>query len=65
MSNDRIKASKNEHPERIPASVGILPAAWMKHREALEEITERHPLLVMIGLPLPNAIVLVASCSFF
>ena len=27
----------------IPTSVGILPAAWIKHRELLDEIVNRHP----------------------
>ena len=43
--NDRIRAMKGEYPSRIPISVGILPSAWMKHREALDEIVRRHPLL--------------------
>lgn len=43
--NDRMKSLKHLHPERIPIGAGILPAAWMKHREALDEIVKRHPLL--------------------
>jgi hypothetical protein len=43
--NDRIKSIRREYPNRIPISAGILPAAWMKHREALDEIVRRHPLL--------------------
>lgn len=43
--NDRIKALRWERPEFIPVSVGILPAAWMKHREALDELTAAHPVL--------------------
>jgi len=30
-------------PEWIPLTVGILPAAWMKHRDDLEEIVAAHP----------------------
>jgi len=45
MQEDRIKALKWESPERIPISVGILPAVWMKYREALDEIVARHPLI--------------------
>lgn len=45
LHEDRIKALKWEKPERIPISVGILPAAWMKHREALEEIVRNHPAI--------------------
>jgi len=43
--NDRIKAIRREYPSRIPISAGILPSAWMKHREALDEIVRRHPLV--------------------
>jgi uroporphyrinogen decarboxylase len=43
--NDRMKAIKRAYPERIPVSVAILPAAWMKHREALDGIVRRHPLI--------------------
>ncbi len=43
--NDRMRAIKREYPERIPVSAGILPAAWMKHREVLDEIVRRHPLI--------------------
>lgn len=43
--NDRMRAIKRAYPERIPISAGILPAAWMKHREALDEIVRRHPLI--------------------
>jgi len=45
MHDDRMKAMLFEGPERIPVSVGILPAAWMRHREALREIVARHPAL--------------------
>jgi uroporphyrinogen decarboxylase len=44
-SDDRVKAILMEGPSRIPASVSILPAAWMKHREALEPIVSRYPRL--------------------
>ncbi len=40
---DRLKALKSAYPSRIPVRVGILPAAWMKHRDALDEIIHRHP----------------------
>jgi hypothetical protein len=43
--NDRIKAVEREYPSRIPISAGILPAAWMKHRDALDEVVHRHPLV--------------------
>jgi len=41
--DDRWKAMRFEHPEFIPVGVGILPAAWKRHRERLEEICARHP----------------------
>lgn len=44
-SDDRIKAIRWEHPARIPIGAGILPAAWMKHRNALNEVVQRHPLV--------------------
>lgn len=43
--SDRIKAMKFEGPEYIPVSVGMLPSAWMKHREALDAIVRRHPTI--------------------
>ncbi len=42
-AEDRIKALKWEHPERIPIAAGILPSAWMKYREDLDAIVRRHP----------------------
>ena len=43
--DDRWKAMEFDRPEFIPISVGLLPATWTKHREALEEIVARHPLI--------------------
>ena len=40
---DRLKALRFEGPETIPVSVGILPAAWMEKREALDELVHRYP----------------------
>ncbi len=45
MYEDRIKALKFEYPAHIPIGVSILPAAWIKHREALDDIVTRHPIL--------------------
>lgn len=45
MSDDRTKAMNFEHPEYIPISVSLLPAAWIRHREGLEQIVLRHPLI--------------------
>jgi uroporphyrinogen decarboxylase len=42
---DLIKSLRFEHPEYIPVSVSILPAAWMKYREAMDEIVACHPIL--------------------
>mgnify|MGYP005840018567 CR=1 FL=1 len=35
-----------EYPESIPATVRVLPAAWMTHREALARVLSRYPALV-------------------
>jgi hypothetical protein len=43
--DDRMRAMRFERPEYIPVSVSLLPAAWMRHREALEEIVLRHPII--------------------
>ncbi|MBN1249954.1 MAG: hypothetical protein JXC32_19985 [Anaerolineae bacterium] len=43
--DDRLKALTFDYPEAIPVSVGILPAAWMKHREALDELVAQHPVI--------------------
>ena len=45
MSDDRMKAMKMEGPEYIPVTVGILPAAWMKHREKIDAIVKAHPII--------------------
>jgi hypothetical protein len=45
IHKDRIKSLRFERPEYIPVGVSILPAAWMKHREAIDEIVARHPIL--------------------
>ncbi|MHC4442974.1 MAG: uroporphyrinogen decarboxylase family protein [Planctomycetota bacterium] len=45
IHEDRIKAITGRFPDRIPISVEILPAAWIKYREALDEIVQRHPLI--------------------
>ena len=42
---NRIKSLTYDHPDEIPVSVSILPAAWMRHREALDEVVARHPIL--------------------
>jgi hypothetical protein len=32
-----------DRPEWVPCNVGFLPATWMKHREALEDLVAAHP----------------------
>ena len=43
--DDRIEAIRRERPDRIPIGAGVLPTAWMKHREAMDEVVRRHPLV--------------------
>jgi hypothetical protein len=45
MANDRWLSLRFENPEYLPVSVSILPAAWSKHRERMQEIVDRHPIL--------------------
>jgi hypothetical protein len=45
LDEDRLKAMRFERPGCIPAAVYFLPAAWKKHREALDEIVRRYPAL--------------------
>lgn len=49
--DDRTKAMRYEHPEYIPVSVWFLPATWIKYREALNEIVQRHPIIFGEGNP--------------
>ena len=42
---DRLKAMQFDHPEFIPVSIGLLPATWMTHRERLDELVRRHPII--------------------
>ena len=44
-ADDKIKSIERAYPGRIPVGVGILPAAWMKQRDALDDIVRRHSLL--------------------
>ncbi|NSW57347.1 MAG: hypothetical protein HPY44_15130 [Armatimonadetes bacterium] len=45
VSDDRIKAMNFDYPEFIPVAVSLLPATWMKYREALEDLVARHPII--------------------
>lgn len=40
-----LRAVEFRYPERIPCSVSLAPLAWSTHREGLEEVLLRHPLL--------------------
>ncbi|MGC9520828.1 MAG: uroporphyrinogen decarboxylase family protein, partial [Anaerolineae bacterium] len=42
LEEDRIKSLAFDYPELIPVSANILPAAWMKYRDALSELVARH-----------------------
>jgi uroporphyrinogen decarboxylase len=43
MTQDQARAMKFERPGMIPARVGVLPAAWAKHREQLSAIAAQYP----------------------
>lgn len=45
LEQDRILSINMQHPAFIPVSAWVLPAAWIKYREALDEIVCKHPLL--------------------
>lgn len=40
-----LKTIYFDHPEWIPVNVSIMPATWMRYREAVEEIVLAHPRL--------------------
>ncbi len=44
-TSDRIKSLTFSNPEHIPVTASILPAAWMKYRDALSELVAQHPAL--------------------
>jgi len=46
MKNLLMQAMLYEHPEKIPVSVGALPAAWMKYGEELVRIAKEYPDLI-------------------
>ncbi|MEW6750651.1 MAG: hypothetical protein AB1505_06705 [Candidatus Latescibacterota bacterium] len=48
MISDRenyLRTLEFRHPEWIPCSLGLSPANWRRHRQALEEVCVRHPRL--------------------
>ena len=38
-----VQAFKMEHPDTLPLSIGILPAAWMKYGKELQRLTDQYP----------------------
>ena len=44
-SENYFRAIEFRNPAWIPVRVGLMPATWMRYREALEEIVLRHPLI--------------------
>ncbi|MCX7799501.1 MAG: hypothetical protein N2109_04080 [Fimbriimonadales bacterium] len=47
--DDRLRSLLFERPSAIPVSVGILPAAWIRHREALDDLVAEFPGLFGAG----------------
>jgi hypothetical protein len=45
MNQEQFRAMKFAHPERIPVSMSILPAAWIKYRRRLDELVAGHPAI--------------------
>lgn len=45
MTQDQIKAMRYQRPSRIPISMGLMPATWMKYRDDLDAVVRRHPIL--------------------
>jgi hypothetical protein len=41
--DDHLKAMLFKNPERIPLRAGILPSVWMKYREKMQTIVDKHP----------------------
>ncbi len=42
-TSNYLKTIYFDTPEWVPCEVGFLPATWMHHREALEDLVLRHP----------------------
>jgi hypothetical protein len=40
-----LSGQQNYYPEYIPVGVGILPATWIRYREALDELVSWHPII--------------------
>ena len=41
--SDLIQAIRMQHPDTIPVTVSILPAAWLKYGEELQRLTDQYP----------------------
>lgn len=41
-----LKAMTYDHPEEIPVSFGMLPAAWMKYGEDLVKLAKEYPDII-------------------
>ena len=41
--SDLIQACRMQHPESIPVSIGILPAAWLKYGAELQRVVDDYP----------------------
>ena len=41
--SDLIQAIRMQHPETIPVTVSILPAAWLKYGEEMQRLTDQYP----------------------
>lgn len=54
LADDRQKAMNWDYPEAIPIAVGILPAAWIKYREKLDEVVARYPTIFNNAQPNPD-----------
>ncbi|MEA3401892.1 MAG: uroporphyrinogen decarboxylase family protein [Armatimonadota bacterium] len=44
-TENELRVIQFQHPRWIPARIGLLSGTWQKHREELEEIVLRHPLI--------------------
>ena len=45
LTDDQYRAMTYQCPRLIPISAGILPSVWMKHRDQMDALCRRHPLL--------------------
>ena len=45
MTPDQYKSMTFSHPDYIPINTWVIPAAWIKYREKMDALVQRHPLL--------------------